>query len=198
MEYGAAYLRPRNNSNDDADSILSGNRESQYIPYRPEHRRQSSDAAAPRVSWSTSPVANHSPLTNHSLLTNHSPSPSLSQAAALQQCLPPLQPPADTRQSVMSSSLFGSRAVLDSPYHETVAWERSTHFQSTRPASPKPELQPVITITPESESPREARRYFRHPRHIPEPWRSGFWLRFPSMGFSALFLILLCMSDGSV
>lgn len=167
MEYGAAYLRPERTDDDDSASMLVGNRASQYQPYRPEHRRQSSDAAPARLSWNVSPIA-------------------------LQQSLPPM-PSTNESPSNMTPSLFSSRAVLSSPYQESIAWERSTIFRSTRPESPKPEGVATTAMIPETERYNEARRYFRHPRHIPEPWRTGFWLRFPWLGFGALFSVLLCI-----
>jgi hypothetical protein len=166
MDYGSAYLRPQRNSDDDAVSMLSEQRASQYQPYRPGHGRRSSELSNSPASWSVSPVA-------------------------LSQSLPPL-PGSDSPYNAMGASVFGSRAVLDAPFQEPTAWEQSTQFRSNRPPSPKPELQPSITIRSDSIPQRESRRYFRHPRHIHEPWKAGFWIRFPWRGFAALFTVLLC------
>ena len=167
MEYGAAYLRPQSNSDDDAVSMLSEHRASQYQPYRLEHRRQSSSLSNSPATLGVSPVA-------------------------LSQSLPPM-PGSDAPYSPLRPSVFGSRAVLNEPFTEPTAWEQSTQFRSNRPESPKPEVQPTVTALSQSGPPRSNRRYFRHPRHIPEPWRTGFWVRFPWRGFAALFTILLCL-----
>jgi hypothetical protein len=64
-----------------------------------------------------------------------------------------------------------------------------------RPSREGPKLKAHTSTTSISDtgSLREPRRYFRHPRHIPEPWISGFWIRFPWLGFAAIFFIVMCM-----
>ncbi|KAF2014965.1 hypothetical protein BU24DRAFT_410655 [Aaosphaeria arxii CBS 175.79] len=179
MEFGAAYLRAGRNSDDDRISMLSAHRESQYQAYRPEEPPVPS-SSPPRRSWVVSPVA-------------------------LQQSLPP-EPQPGQNSSETTSTLFGSRAVVDFNYQEPVAWANSTQFGPTRPESPKPEPQTTTMPVPDAEQARISRRYFRHPRHIPEPWKAGSWDRFPWCGFFALLLVialtgasagLLLASDGS-
>ncbi|KAF2793182.1 hypothetical protein K505DRAFT_306284 [Melanomma pulvis-pyrius CBS 109.77] len=101
----------------------------------------------------------------------------------LQQSLPPLH----ESYGHMGASIFGSRAALDMPYQEPVAMEDSTQFRTTimEEQSPKPEVQATVLEGP------NVRQYFRHPRHILEPWKPGFWIRFPWWGFGALFTVVL-------
>lgn len=105
----------------------------------------------------------------------------------LQHALPPLH----NSSGHMSASIFGARATLDMPYQEPVAMASSTHFQpmniETQSAPPTPEEQVLDAQSP------TPRKYFRHPRHFLEPWRPGFWRRFPWWGFGALFMVVLCM-----
>ncbi|KAF2005703.1 hypothetical protein P154DRAFT_571000 [Amniculicola lignicola CBS 123094] len=171
MEYGAAYLRATKDDDDDGSNMLSAQRSpSQYLPYRPEathSRRSSASSMNDRSSWAISPVA-------------------------LQQSLPPL--PFQNESAVnRGSGLFQSRAVLDAPYQEPVAWANSTNFRtSVRPESPKIERQDsALTMTATVDAIPPPRQYFRHPRHILEPWKTGVWVRFPWCGFGALIGIVL-------
>ena len=169
MEYGKSYLRATRPSDDDGISMLStGGDATQYQAYHPDHRRQSSpEPSIPdRLSWTVSPVA-------------------------LQQSLPLPTPSSNESSTNMRPSIFGSRAVIDSPFQEPVAWANSTNFQQAR-ESPKPEIWSTVQPIPGPNHPSESRRYFRHPRHILEPWSMGFWKRFPWFGFGALFGVLLC------
>ncbi|KAF2686755.1 hypothetical protein K458DRAFT_363048 [Lentithecium fluviatile CBS 122367] len=164
---------------DDQVSILSSpeRQQSQYQPYRPAHLRKSTSESSSTErppSWMVSPVA-------------------------LQQAIPPEQPAARPLPSPlphMESTLFGNRAVLDTPYQEPVAWANSTYFRSTSQEVPKPDFRSSTFVIREESLPRDSRRYFRHPRHILEAWKPGFWLRFPWWGFGALLLILIS-SDGT-
>jgi hypothetical protein len=164
MEYGAAYIRGSKNLDDDNISMLStsGN-PAPYQPYRPnDHNRRRS---------SVSSAHSHS---------------SWIVSPSLQHALPPLH---ESSRHV-SASIFGTRAALDMPYQEPVAMASPTHFRSmsieSQVAPPKPDNQVTDPQSP------KARKYFRHPRHFLEPWRPGFWKRFPWWGFGALFWAVLC------
>ena len=164
MEYGAAYLRPQRNSNEDGTPML---RQSQYQPYRAEHHRHSSDAVPASSQWIVSPIA---------------------------QPGTPLMPPANEIASAPSPTLV--RAALDAPYQEPAAWEYSIYTNvNDRPTrdNPKPKVHTTSNSIAETDSLRESRRYFRHPRHIPTPWKPGFWIRFPWLGFGAISMIVLRM-----
>ncbi|KAF2185841.1 hypothetical protein K469DRAFT_157361 [Zopfia rhizophila CBS 207.26] len=167
MEYGTGFLRTTRTTDDDTVSMLSAtNQPSPHHAYSPEHSRESSASSiADRSSWAVSPVA-------------------------LQQALPPA-PPEQESSGGIGASIFGSRAVLDTPYQETVAFGAARQSRSARPDSPKPEAQATVSAVPESDPPPQSRRYFRHPRHILEPWTSGFWIRFPWLGFGALLGVIL-------
>lgn len=181
MEYGSAYLRASGTIEEDTISMLSAPElTSQYHVYHPDHSRNSSnsseDSTANRASWSLSPTH-------------------------LQQSLPPLPPASGPSPSPhMRPSIFGNRAALESPYQEPVAWANSTHFRSTSAEEPKPEARAAVFVVSENvlPPPKETRQYFRHPRHIPEPWKAGFWLRFPRLGFGALFLVVVCKYLNSI
>ena len=167
MAHGAAYPPRSKSSEDDRASMISEPTDSTYQPYQPyrpaRHQRQSSNVSQLRASWAP---------------------------GALQQSLPPLSSP--NRASTVSASIFGSRAALTSPFLDSVAWESSTNFRAQVPDSPKQGSQLNVAPLSALESPSEGRRYFRHPRHIPEPWNSGYWKRFPWWGFGATFLVILC------
>jgi len=178
-EFGFAYARASMAVDDDQVSMLSPpeHRKSQYQPYRPAHLRLSSSQQSTReraALWVVSPIE-------------------------LQHATPPEQPtigPLPSPLPRMDSSLFGNRAVLGTPYQESVPWANSTNFRSTMQDPPKPTVwQTDTVITEEDISQKSSRRYFRHPRHIPTPWKTGFWLRFPWWGAGALLLILMRKSD---
>ncbi|KAF2710105.1 hypothetical protein K504DRAFT_404968 [Pleomassaria siparia CBS 279.74] len=166
MEYGASYNRASKNLDEDTVSILSPpTNPSPYQPYRPDSDRRSSNSSSHSInhtSWIVSP--------------------------ALQDALPPL----GETPGGMGSSIFGSRAALNMPYQEPVYQlpsertpsHRQSQSQSFNTFIQTPEPQPQPT------SPK-SRTYFRHPRHILEPWRSGVWIRFPWYGFGALFAVVL-------
>ncbi|KAK7185151.1 hypothetical protein DPSP01_000732 [Paraphaeosphaeria sporulosa] len=90
----------------------------------------------------------------------------------------------------MGFSVFGDRARSQSPYQEQVAWANSTQFRSA-PAEPKPQMVQTTFLTTDEEAPPQSHRYFRHPRHMLEPWMAGVWIRFPWWGAGALFLVVL-------
>lgn len=171
MDYGSAYIRPQRNLDGDGASMPSEQRVSQYLPYRPgrqslpEHRQPSVEPSHSPSSFNVSPVA-------------------------LSQSLPPGSG-FDNPYISLGPSMFGTSAVLDTPYQEPTAWEQSTQFRPARPPSPKPELQPTVSIRPESATQHDSRQYFRHPRHSHEPWKTGVWMRFPWRGFGALIMVLL-------
>lgn len=175
--YGAAYARASKAFDNGPVSPLSTSERSpsQYQPYRPTpHYKPSSETSPARVpSWTISPV----------------------ELQQLQEAIPPdhqSSEPLPSPQPHMEPSLFGSRAVLDTPYQEPVAWANSTTFRSTLQETPKPTLSRSSFVVTEEEIPRNSRRYFRHPRRIPTPWETGFWLRFPWWGLGSLVVILMC------
>ncbi|KAL1593134.1 hypothetical protein SLS60_010741 [Paraconiothyrium brasiliense] len=90
----------------------------------------------------------------------------------------------------MRSTVFGDSARSQSPYQEQVAWANSTHFRSA-PAETKPQMVQTTFLTKDDETPPPSRTYFRHPRHMLEPWTPGIWIRFPWWGAGALFLVVL-------
>lgn len=90
----------------------------------------------------------------------------------------------------MGFSVFGDSARSQSPYQEQVAWANSTQFKSA-PAESKPQMVQVTSLTTDDETPPPSRKYFRHPRHMLEPWMAGIWIRFPWSGAGALFLTVL-------
>ncbi|KAF2269829.1 hypothetical protein CC78DRAFT_240507 [Lojkania enalia] len=168
MEYGAAYIRTTRISDGDGVSMLSTTGiPSKYQPYHPENQQQPSSEASTqsRLSWLVSP-------------------------ASLQQSLPPIPSGNDTPGN-LRPSVFGSRAVINAPFEEPASWANQANFRPARTDGPKPE--PLINALRASESfpNNEIRQYFRHPRHILEPWTTGFWVRFPWHGFGALFAVVL-------
>lgn len=172
MDYGSGYLRATRNVEDDRVSMLSAHATpSQYQPYNPNHSRDSSeDSLQGRPSFSVSPVA-------------------------LQQSLSPLSPlpPQQDFTRGPGASLFESRAILNQPYQAPVAYENAAPFRPAETAGTKPDFTTVIDLGTGSETPNgPSRRYFRHPRHILEPWRPGFWFRFPKWGIGALIGVMLC------
>lgn len=173
MEYGSAYLRASRPADDDSVSMLptEPQNQSQYQAYRPDaHRNSSSEDSTYRTpSWLVSPVED-----------SQQP-PSLEQPTVAPSPSPGLRP-----------SIFGTGANPESPYQEQVAWANSTHFRPSTQEGPKPATLQTSFVITEDNLQREARRYFRHPRHILEPWNTGFWVRFPWCGFGAIFLILMC------
>ncbi|KAJ4351403.1 uncharacterized protein N0V89_006745 [Didymosphaeria variabile] len=90
----------------------------------------------------------------------------------------------------MGFSVFGNSARSQSPYQEQVAWANSTQFRSV-PAETKPQMVQTTFLTKDDEAPPPSRTYFRHPRHMLEPWTTGVWIRFPWWGAGALFLVVL-------
>jgi hypothetical protein len=161
-EFGSAYARASMPIDEDQVSMLATpeNRQSQYRPYRPAHLQNSSLQYSTRERaplWVVSPID-------------------------LQQTTTPEQPTIGSLPSPlprMNSSLFGDRAVLGTPYQESVPWANSTNFRSTIQDAPKPAVPQTAFIVTEEDIPQKSsRRYFRHPRHIPMPWKTGFWLNF--------------------
>ncbi|CAI6332264.1 unnamed protein product [Periconia digitata] len=185
--YGDAYARASTKYDaDDTASILSMTETlqySQYQAYHPGHERNipsnSTDASRP-PSWILS-------------------------AMNLQQSLPPEQmadPPSPSisepeRSPGMRPSIFGTRDLPQIPYQESVAWANSTRFKSTAedraPIGTIQKLEPtnINHFQRETYVRKDSRQYFRSPRHINEPWKSGTWKRFPIWGFGALFMVLL-------
>ena len=164
MEYGSSYTRSQRSSDDDGAAML---RDSQYQAYNPEHRRHSSDALSPSSRWNVSPIVR-----------------STTQTARR------------TSQAISATSPVNLTAALDAPHQEPAAWEYATYTSPIERSSsgiPKPEAQTSFTSLPGTDSARGSRQYFRHPRHIPAPWKPGFWIRFPWLGFGAVLSILLCM-----
>jgi hypothetical protein len=90
----------------------------------------------------------------------------------------------------MGYSVLGNSARSQSPYQEQVAWANSTQFRST-PAASKPQMVQTTFVATDDEIPLPPRKYFRHPRHMLEPWMTGVWMRFPWWAAGALFLFLL-------
>ncbi|KAH7132670.1 hypothetical protein B0J11DRAFT_577572 [Dendryphion nanum] len=176
MEYGTAYLRPASKIDDsDSASILSEHRISQHQAFGQHDLQAPHTTLPPRNSWNISP-------------------------AALQQSLPPMMP-ANESTSNMRPTIYGSRAILDFNYQEPVAWANSTNFRAPSSDSQKLEQQSMPMSGSESSHvnlSRDKRQYFRHPRHMAEPWKAGFWISFPWWGFGALFTITLltCASTG--
>ncbi|KAF2733936.1 hypothetical protein EJ04DRAFT_524062 [Polyplosphaeria fusca] len=163
-EYGSAYLRASGEPN--GEGLVSPVHDaSQYRPFRPSQQRQSSDE-----NIEMNRLSGVSPID-------------------LQQSLPPM-PLNSEPSSDMRPSIFDSRATINFPYRESVAWANSTDFGPARHTSPPPQPQPT-TAAPRSDTPNDGRKYFRHPRHMLEPWKIGFWARFPWIGFGALFSVLL-------
>jgi hypothetical protein len=175
-EYGSAYVRASRVVDDDERvSILSTpeRQQSRYQPYRPVHLRRSSSTSPTlerAASWVVSPITMQEAFPSGQPTARPLPSP-----------LPQMEP-----------SLFGNRPVLDAPYQEPVAWANSTNFDATPQGAPKPTVQGTTFVVTEESPPQNSRRYFRHPRHILEPWNPGFWRRFPWWGFGALLFIILC------
>ena len=105
----------------------------------------------------------------------------------LQHALPPLA----TSSPHIGASIFAPSPALDGPWQEPI-WPQPVSM------SDSPQTRPLNGGTSQLDDPAEVtespkgRRYFRHPRHILEPWKPGFWTRFPWWGFSALFLVILC------
>jgi len=181
-EYGAAYAQASKAIDDGPVSPLSvSERATQYQPYRPTHHHNSSSEASPAraPSWVISSA----------------------ELQQLQEAIPPEHPtsePLPSPQPHMESSLFGNGAVLDTPYQEPVAWANSTNFRLTLQELPKPTFQRSSFVVSEEETPPNSRRYFRHPRRIPTPWKAGIWMRFPWWGFGSLLVILICEYSGGI
>jgi hypothetical protein len=183
--FGSAHGRASMPIDDDQVSILSTpeHRQSQYQPYRPVLLRNSSSQSS-TLEHASSRVASQMNL------QDLQPATSLQQTAAR-----PLGSPLPR----MVSSLFGDGAVLGTPYQESVPWANSTNFRSTVQDPPKALVwETAFVVTNENTPQKSSRRYFRNPRHIPTPWKTGFWLRFPWWGAGALLIILMCKSTCSV
>lgn len=187
--YGDAYARASaKKDEEDTASILSMTetpRLSQYQAYHPGHERNVPSNGT----------------------TESRPPSWIVSAAHLQQSLPPEQignPPSPTISDPepspgMRPSIFGTRDLPQAPYQESIAWANSTYFKPSAAAEggpveyyQKPRAASVPHLQRESYMQKDSRQYFRHPRHIPEPWKAGTWKRFPIYGFGALVMISLC------
>lgn len=176
LAYNSTYIRAPQYGDEDSVSMLSeptSPEQSQRLPPGATDRRKSSseDGMSQRVpSWLEPPTQpQESNLYNQRQV--NSPIPN------------------------MGFSVFGDRTRSISPYQEQVAWANSTHFTST-PAEPKPQMVQTTFLATATEAPPASRKYFRHPRHMLEPWTSGVWARFPWWGFGNLFLVVL-LTGGS-
>lgn len=96
----------------------------------------------------------------------------------------------------MGYSVFGNNTVSSELYQEQVAWANCTQFGTPAPAVAGPQMMQTTYFRKADVTPSPSRDYFRLPRHMLEPWVTGFWLRFPWWGFGAIFLILL-LTGGS-
>jgi hypothetical protein len=114
----------------------------------------------------------------------------LISAAEPQESAPYEQRQVPSPTLTMGYSVFGNIARSQSPYQEQVAWANSTQFRST-PAASKPQMVQTTFLATDDETPPPPSKYFRHPRHMLEPWITGVWMRFPWLGSGALLLIVL-------
>ncbi|KAJ4305897.1 hypothetical protein N0V90_001430 [Kalmusia sp. IMI 367209] len=171
LEYGSAYVRASRQGEEDSVSMLSPTdpqspEQTQYQPLRPTDRRKSSEDSTPdgTPSWLVSPIQ-------------------------LQESIPYEQHRVSSPTLTMGFSVFGGNTASETPYQEQVAWANSTQFRTTQ--EPKPQMVQTTFAAGEDEVPPPSRKYFRHPRHMLEPWTTGVWMRFPWWGFGALSLVLL-------
>lgn len=185
---GDAYARASAKyDEEDTASILSMTENPQYSryeAYHPGHQRN---------------------VSSHNTVASRPPS-WLVSAAHLQQSLPMEQlgnPPSPGISEPepspgMRPSIFGTKDLPQAPYQESVAWANSTHFKpstgerATVESVQAPRRASIPPLQRESHARKDSRQYFRHPRHIHEPWKAGTWNRFPIYGYGALFFILLC------
>ncbi|KAF2452190.1 hypothetical protein P171DRAFT_426568 [Karstenula rhodostoma CBS 690.94] len=165
---GSPYARASRQAEEDSVSMLLPVGATSPEQPHPNNRRKSSsgDGMSQRTpSWLISP-----------------PEP--------QDALPHEQRRVSSPPPNMGFSVLGDSARSQSPYQEQVAWANSTQFRSA-PAESKPQMVQTILLATVDETPPSSHKYFRHPRHMLEPWMNGVWMRFPWWGAGALFLIVL-------
>ncbi|KAF2643901.1 hypothetical protein P280DRAFT_546780 [Massarina eburnea CBS 473.64] len=210
LEYGAAYAPARCEEDNrvSMSSVTNLPRQSQYQAYRPVHQR---NVSAEETTSQPHAKANRSSDSSDSLYASPKAGSSedgtpkrapswIISAIDLQKALPP-QSAMDTESTPQSPgmrpSIFGTRDTPQEPYQESVAWANSTDFNPAISQNPpietfgKQEGGPTVSALQERDTRRDSRQYFRHPRRILEPWKTGFWRRFPFWGFASLLIILL-------
>ncbi|OCK76977.1 hypothetical protein K432DRAFT_132022 [Lepidopterella palustris CBS 459.81] len=177
MEYGNNYLTPSAKADDDAVSMLSAHAHpSRYSSYQQAHSRDSSEESLPsRTSLAISPLPSQQPSLRGIPLS------------------PLLSPQQETPHGV-EASLFESRAVLNRPYRETVAYENATTFGPAAEYGPKPDYE-QFNMPGRDPPGYGSQRYFRPPRRVLEPWNPGWWARFPWLGMGALLIVVVCKSS---
>ncbi|PVI05200.1 hypothetical protein DM02DRAFT_687198 [Periconia macrospinosa] len=181
--YGEVYAGVTKYDEDTASilPITESPRDPQYHAYHPGHNTPSNNTVSSRTpSWLVSAVHLQQSLPPEQTLSM--PSPTISEP----EPSPGMRP-----------SIFGTRDLPQAPYQESIAWANSTYFKPSADERPpeqtiqQPQPSRISHFQRESHIRHDSRRYFRHPRHIYEPWNAGVWKRFPIWGFSALSLILI-------
>ncbi|KAF2502266.1 hypothetical protein BU16DRAFT_611952 [Lophium mytilinum] len=189
MEYGMNYLGVSKKPDDDAVSMLSSHAApAQYEAYHPSFSRDSIEDDSTASPYQPSPLVSHA---------NFSARPSVRSARSLSQPSPVLvaQIPLTPQQHGSSTqgaeaSLFESRAVLNRPYEEPVAYQNVTPFRPAQEHGPKPDYEAIAYNAHDTRPPSYGSQHIRRPRRVMDSWRPGHLMRFPVWGISALLGVI--------
>jgi hypothetical protein len=104
-------------------------------------------------------------------------------------------PPQQHADQITEAALE-SRAVLNRPYQESIAYQNVTPFQPAREHGPKPDYEALAYNAEDRRPPSYGPQiYHRGPRRVKDPWRPGRLMRLPIWGIGALLGVLACMSQ---
>ncbi|KAF2817536.1 uncharacterized protein BDZ99DRAFT_470525 [Mytilinidion resinicola] len=185
-----ANQQGRQRSGSAADALPST--ASQGYPEAADFSRESLEDESTTSPFQPSPLVSHA---------NFSAQPSVRSARSFSQPSPvsiaqvsllPQQHGSSTHGT--EASLFESRAVLNRPYEEPVAYQNVTPFGPAQEHGPKPDYEAIAYNAHDTRETRPpsygSQQHLRRPRRVMDAWRPGHIMRFPVWGFGALLGVI--------